>query len=308
MNQGARIRVGTRGSDLALYQANATEELLRKSFPDCEIEQIVIKTTGDKRTDVALSEVAKADGGLDKGIFTKELEMALDSGEIDIAVHSLKDVPTVLADRFSIAGVLERAGVRDCLVTRQHGSWQDLPVGARIGTSSVRRAKQMLWLRPDLQVLDLRGNVPTRLQKLADGADYDAIMLAEAGLDRLGFLHDSQLALHYHVLDETVFFPAAGQGAIGLEIRAADVAMRACCEAISHQATMTCVTAEREFLRLLDGGCHTPVGVICHLHGAVLEMKARVFPEQGGVPQMAAVSGNASSPHLVAASLFEHLV
>jgi hydroxymethylbilane synthase len=308
MNQSARIRVGTRGSDLALYQANATEELLRKFFPGHEIERVVIKTTGDKRTDVALSQVAKADGGLDKGVFTKELEMALDAGEIDVAVHSLKDVPTVLAERFAIAGVLQRAGVRDCLVTRTDAPWQELPAGARIGTSSVRRAKQLQWLRPDWQMLDLRGNVPTRLQKLADGTGYDAIMLAEAGLDRLGFLHDSRLALHYHVLDEEVFFPAAGQGAIGLEIRAADTAMRACCEAISHHETMTCVTAEREFLRLLEGGCHTPVGVFCHLHGAVLEMKARVFPEQGGEPQSAVVSGDASTPHEVAALLFEHLV
>jgi hydroxymethylbilane synthase len=194
------------------------------------------------------------------------------------------------------------------LVTRSNEPWQDLPAGARIGTSSVRRAKQLQWLRPDWQIRDLRGNVPTRLQRLADGTGYDAIMLAEAGLDRLGFLHESDLALHYHLLDEEVFFPAAGQGAIGLEIRSADAAMRACCEAISHQETVTCVSAEREFLRLLEGGCHTPVGVFCHLHGRVLEMKARVFPEEGGAPRSAAVSGDASSPHEVAASLFEQLV
>jgi hydroxymethylbilane synthase len=308
MNQSARIRVGTRGSDLALYQANATEELLRRFFPEHEIERVIIQTTGDKRTDVALSEVAKADGGLDKGVFTKELEIALDAGEIDIAVHSLKDVPTVLAERFAIAGVLPRAGVRDCLVTRCAAPWQELPAGARIGTSSVRRAKQLLWLRPDWQMLDLRGNVPTRLQKLADGTGYDAIMLAEAGLDRLGFLHDSEMGLHFHLLEEDIFFPAAGQGAIGLEIRAADAAMRACCEAISHRETMTCVTAEREFLRLLEGGCDTPVGVFCHLRGTVLEMKARVFPEQGGEPRSGEVCGDASTPHQVAASLFEHFV
>jgi hydroxymethylbilane synthase len=308
MNQAARIRVGTRGSELALYQANATEELLRQAFPDCEIERVIIKTTGDKRTDVALNEVAKAEGDMDKGVFTKELEMALDANEIDIAVHSLKDVPTVLAERFAIAATLERAGVRDCLITRHDGAWDDLPAGARVGTSSVRRAKQLQWLRPDWEITNLRGNVPTRVKKLADGDEYDAIMLAEAGLARLGFLENPDSPLHYHLLDEEIFYPAAGQGAIGLEIRAEDDAMRACCEAICHRPTMTCVTAEREFLRLLEGGCHTPVGVFSRIDGDTLHMKARVFPECGGDPQIAEAHGSLQEPLLIAATLFKNLV
>ncbi|RYD20348.1 MAG: hydroxymethylbilane synthase, partial [Verrucomicrobiaceae bacterium] len=179
------IIVGTRGSELALVQATATEAALAAAFPDRAIERKVIKTTGDRRTDVSLADVAKAEGTFDKGVFIKEIEEALDAGEIDIAVHSLKDLPTVLEDRYLLAAVLERAPVRDVLVMREPGGLAALPVGAKVGTSSVRRAKQMEWLRPDITVVDLRGNVPTRLRKLAEDGTYDAILLAEAGLVRL---------------------------------------------------------------------------------------------------------------------------
>ncbi|NJR41823.1 MAG: hydroxymethylbilane synthase [Akkermansiaceae bacterium] len=184
----APIIVGTRGSELALVQATATEAALAAAFPDREIIRKVIKTTGDRRTDVALSEVAKSEGTFDKGVFIKEIEEALEAGEIDIAVHSLKDLPTVLQSPFRLAAVLERAPVRDVLVMRKPGGLAALKKGATIGTSSVRRAKQIEWLRPDLKVIDLRGNVPTRLQKLAKEEAYDAILLAEAGLVRLDFI------------------------------------------------------------------------------------------------------------------------
>ena len=160
--------VGTRGSELALVQATATEALLAAAFPELPIARRIIKTTGDRRTDVALADVAKAEGTFDKGVFIKELEQALDDGSIDIAVHSLKDLPTVLDPRFALAAVLERAPIRDVLVTRDGGGFDSLPAGARVGTSSVRRAKQVEFLRPDLEVVDLRGNVPTRLQKLSN--------------------------------------------------------------------------------------------------------------------------------------------
>ena len=176
---------------MALVQATATDRRPNSGFPGLRFERRVIKTTGDRRTDVSLAEVAKAEGTFDKGVFIKELEQALDDGSIDIAVHSLKDLPTVLHPRFALAAVLERAPIRDVLVTRDGGGLDALPAGARVGTSSVRRAKQVAFLRPDLQVVDLRGNVPTRLEKLSTASTHDAILLAEAGLVRLGYLPET---------------------------------------------------------------------------------------------------------------------
>ncbi len=286
-------------------------------FPDLTIVRNIIKTTGDRRTDVSLNAVAKAEGIFDKGVFIKELETALDTGEIDLAVHSLKDLPTTLGRRFSLAAVLERAPVRDALVTRTPGGLADLPAGARVGTSSVRRARQLEWLRPDLTIVDLRGNVPTRLRKLAEDDTYEAILLAEAGLVRLGYLPATAAGtsepllgipgLQVQRLPESEFFPAAGQGAIGLEIRATDAPGRVFAEAIGHQPTWLRVTAEREFLRLLDAGCHTPVGVYSTLAGDVLHLHGRVFPEAGGPPLTGAVSGPAGDPHAVALELFNSL-
>ena len=309
--------VGTRGSELALVQATATEAALAAAFPQLTIVRNIIKTTGDRRTDVSLNAVAKAEGIFDKGVFIKELETALDDGEIDLAVHSLKDLPTVLGERFSLAAVLERAPVRDALVSLTPGGLAGLPAGARVGTSSVRRARQLEWLRPDLTIVDLRGNVPTRLRKLAEDGTYDAILLAEAGLVRLDYLPATAAGdieplvgmpeLLVQRLPESEFFPAAGQGAIGLEIRATDAPSLVFAEAIGHQPTWLRVTAEREFLRLLNAGCHTPVGVFSSLQGAVLHLHGRVFPEAGGPPQTGAVSGPASDPHAVALELFNSL-
>ncbi|MCW1885778.1 hydroxymethylbilane synthase [Luteolibacter flavescens] len=303
-----KTTIGTRGSDLALVQAASVERALSQAYPDLRISRRVIRTTGDRRTDVALAEVAKAEG-TDKGIFTKELEEALRAGEIDIAVHSLKDVPTVISEEFEIAGVLVRAPIRDVLVTRKPGGLDALPAGAVVGTSAVRRARQLQWLRPDLKVIDLRGNVPTRLRKLAEGS-YDAILLAEAGLVRLGHRMTKPSVvfgaeLHMSPLAEDVFFPAAGQGAIGLEIRKGDQAASALVASILDTATFTRVRAEREFLRLLEGGCSTPVGVFTSLDESVLQMDARVFPDEGGTPRVAKASGG--DPLKVARELFESL-
>jgi hydroxymethylbilane synthase len=311
-----RFAVGTRGSELALVQATATETALAAAFPELQFERRIIKTTGDRRTDVSLAEVAKAEGTFDKGVFIKELEQALDDGSIDIAVHSLKDLPTVLNPRFALAAVLKRAPVRDVLVTRDSGGFDSLPAGARVGTSSVRRARQVEFLRPDLKVVDLRGNVPTRLQKLSSGGAHDAILLAEAGLVRLGYLPEfvetdtpepilDMPGLYAHRLDENVFLPAAGQGAIGLEIRAEDSRCRVLAAAIGDEETWLRITAEREFLRLLDAGCHTPVGVFSSLTDGVLQLKARVFPEAGGKPRTSEASG--TDPLLTALSLFQSL-
>jgi hydroxymethylbilane synthase len=297
-------------------QATATEAALAAAFPHLAIERKVIKTTGDRRTDVSLSEVAKAEGTFDKGVFIKEIEEALDSGEIDIAVHSLKDLPTTLQGRYRLAATLERAPVRDALVTLAPGGLAALPQGARVGTSSVRRAKQIQWLRPDLQVSDLRGNVPTRLRKLAENGEHDAILLAEAGLVRLGFIPEipanslsepvaGMPSLHLTRLEEGEFFPAAGQGAIALEVRAGDAPSLVFAEAIGHAGTWLRITAEREFLRLLDGGCHTPVGVFSSLHGDEILLKARVFPEEGGTPKSGEARG--TDPIALALDLFNSL-
>jgi hydroxymethylbilane synthase len=308
--------VGTRGSELALVQATATEAALAAAFPELAIERRIIKTTGDRRTDVSLADVAKAEGIFDKGVFIKELEQALDDGGIDIAVHSLKDLPTVLDPRFTLAAVLERAPIRDVLVTRDGSGFESLPAGALVGTSSVRRARQVRFLRPDLKVVDLRGNVPTRLQKLASGENHDAILLAEAGLVRLGYLQETpdcdgaesildMPGLFATRLSENEFFPAAGQGAIGLEVRAGDSRSLVLAETIGHAETWLRITAEREFLRLLDAGCHTPVGVFSSLTDGELHLQARVFPEHDGEPKTGEARG--SDPIAVAQALFQSL-
>ena len=301
--------VGTRGSALALVQAEMTEAALRSTFPDREIIRKVITTTGDRRTDVPLSQVAKSEGVLDKGVFTKELEVALENGEIDLAVHSMKDVPTVLADHFAIVGALERAPVSDVLVCSQPGGLDALPQGATVATSSVRRQYQLQWLRPDLKLVDIRGNVPTRLQKLRENDELDAIMLAEAGLVRLGYDLGAEMdGLFADVLDPATFYPAAGQGIVGFEIRKDDADSLACIEAITHEPSMCLCRAEREFLRLLDAGCHTPVGVRSWIDGDTLHMAGRVFDESGDAKLAEAVtSGAASNPEAVAKVLFTNL-
>lgn len=310
-----KIIIGTRGSELALVQATATEGLLGEKFPETGFVRNIIRTTGDKRTDVSLADVARAEGTFDKGVFIKELEEALEDGTVDIAVHSLKDMPTVLDERFKLAATLERAPVRDVLLMKCGGGVDALEEGARVGTSSVRRAKQMEFLRPDLKILDLRGNVPTRIRKLAEYEEYEAILLAEAGLVRLGFIPESAPEGEETVegfpdiyavrLPEKEFYPAAGQGAIGLEIRAGDEGAEAYATSINHQDTWIRVGAEREFLRLLDGGCHTPVGVYSSLEGGQIHLCARVFPDEGGTPRSGAAKG--VDPIAVALELFQSL-
>lgn len=309
-----KIVVGTRGSALALVQAEMTEGLLREAFPNIEVVRKVITTTGDRRTDVALSEVAKVEGVFDKGVFIKELELALEAGEIDIAVHSLKDVPTVLEDQFEIVSVLERAPVADVLITDQEGGLDALPLGSRVASSSCRRQKMLQWLRPDLELVDIRGNVPTRLRKLAEDETLDGVILAQAGLLRLGYDAEGRMSTEAgdvfgSLLDPERFLPAAGQGAVALEVRRGDQLATQCAQAICHSKTMTCITAEREFLRLLEGGCHTPVGVATNLFGDTLLMEGIVFPEGEvtGDPQQAEASGSVNQPLLVAESLFKSL-
>ena len=302
--------IGTRGSALALAQAEMTETALKAVFPDRKIIRKVITTTGDRRTDVPLSQVAKSEGVLDKGVFTKELEVALKNGEIDLAVHSMKDVPTVLADHFAIVGALERAPSADVLVCNGYSSLAELPEGATVATSSVRRQRQLSWLRPDINMVDIRGNVPTRLDKLREQGKLDAIMLAEAGLVRLGYDLVGELdgGLYADILPTDEFLPAAGQGIVGFEIRSDDEDTRYCIEEITHQPSMSLLLAEREFLRLLDAGCHTPVGVQSWIENEELHMKGRVFDEHSDAdPLESKVSGELNKPEEVAGELFKSL-
>lgn len=309
----SRLVVGTRGSALALVQADMVEKLLVAAFPEKEIVRKVITTTGDRRIDVPLSSVAKIEGVIDKGVFTKELEVALEANEIDIAVHSLKDVPTVLPEGFEIASVLERAPTGDILISMQAGGLSALPEGATVGTSSVRRQKMLKWMRPDLNLVDIRGNVPTRLRKLAESPSYDAILLAEAGLVRLGYDACGEIkteagSVFGELIDPSLFLPAAGQGAVGIEIRSDDDHARSAIAAINHQETFLRVQAEREFLRLLDAGCHTPVGVATNVMDKSLIMEAIVFDEEGAAePVEAEAVGKAADPLATAKSLFNLL-
>ena len=285
-----------------------TEAALASAFPDLKSERVVITTTGDRRTDVALNEVAKAEGIWDKGVFIKELEVALENDEIDVAVHSLKDLPTVLEGHLELRGVLERAPVADAWIGKI--PWSEAGEGTRVGTSSVRRARQLEDIKPGLVTDNLRGNVPTRLRKCAEEESLDGIMLAEAGLRRLGYSVEGELgieghSLHVECLSEKEFFPAAGQGAVGLEIRRGDGEAAEIIDALNHRETWTRITAERKFLHLLNAGCSTPIGVWSALREEVLSMGARVYPEDGGAPQRAEACG--SDPLGVAEELFKNL-
>ncbi len=252
--------IGSRGSKLALWQAEWVQARLRELRPDADVRIEIFKTSGDIMRDVPLAVI----GG--KGVFTKELEEALLDERIDIAVHSLKDLPTVLPAALAITAITEREDPRDALVLpagadSAHASLQTLPTGAVVGTSSMRRQAQLRHLRPDVKIKDLRGNVDTRLRKLDEG-QYDAIILASAGLRRLGFA----ARISAPVPTDTML-PAVGQGALGIETRAADADTNALVTLLDHAATRAATTAERTLLNALGGGCQVPIAA----HGTVTD-------------------------------------
>jgi len=262
--------LGTRGSDLALTQTRIVAAKLMAALPALQIETKIIKTTGDQRLDVSLS----APGSLEKGLFTKELEEALYAGEIDCAVHSLKDLPTDLPSSLALGAILERADPSDILVSKYSGGLKALPLNATVATSSPRRKAQLLHLRSDLRVREIRGNVPTRLRKLAEDPSLDGLLLAKAGLDRLGH-HIVPAGLHWEVIAEIL--PAPGQGAIAIECREEDSPTREILLSIHHEETARCVNAERDLLRSLGGGCSLPLGVLAWIEKG--EVHLRSFPE-----------------------------
>ena len=245
-----QIRIGTRSSALALWQAEWVKSELEKQYPGMVVSLTKIKTTGDKILDVPLAQV----GG--KGLFVKEIEEAMLSDEIDIAVHSMKDVPTLFPDGLHLGTITKREDPRDALLSNRNLSFNDLPKGAKVGTSSLRRQAQLLHARPDFVIHQLRGNVDTRLRKLNEGL-FDAIILAAAGVRRLG------LAEHVtEYLDTELSLPAIGQGALGIECRSDDRELNDLISFFNHQDTRTCVIGERALLRRLEGGCQVPIA--CH--------------------------------------------
>lgn len=246
-----QLIIGTRKSPLALWQSNYVKATLQKHFPDLTVELKHIITTGDKTQDSTAA--IPLIGG--KGLFTAELEESLERGEIDLAVHSLKDLPTTLAPEFTIGAIPQRSYVEDVLVSRDGLALSALPAGAVVGTSSVRRSSQIIHARPDLKIAHIRGNVDTRLKKLrADGGAYDAIILARAGIVRLELEEEIT-----EVLSTEVMLPAPGQGALGIECRSNDTELHEMLKGLHHIPTARAVTAERSFLQALGAGCNTPV-------------------------------------------------
>jgi len=331
--------LGTRGSALALAQTNLVRAALRAAHADLDVSHQVVVTTGDLRQS---QRPGPPDPDSDKSIWTRELEAALTDGRIDVAVHSAKDVPTELPAGFQLVACLPRAAVEDVLVSKYHGGLKALPEGATVATSSVRRARQLHLHRPDLRVVAIRGNVPTRLRKLEADASLDGLVLARAGLDRLRYLTqwyclpDNQsesspnlaalsraadvlpnplgpslpTGLHATLLSADSFLPAAGQGIVVLETFGEDAGRDLMLSDILHQPTWIALRAEREFLRLLNAGCHTPIGLLSTTEGDKLQMQAIVFSEDEGSsapPRTASACGPQHAPEDVAAQLFHNL-
>lgn len=289
------IIIGTRGSALALAQSNMIADQCRAAFPHFTVELKIIKTTGDK-----LQTASLAQGELPKGLFTKELEVALADGRVDLCVHSLKDLPTELPAGLKLGAVGKRVDVRDVLIYRDaahfkqsgsrgfgpHLTAKDLPQGAVVATSSTRRRAQLLAMRPDLGAIEIRGNVATRMQKLAAQPGMDATILAFAGLTRLGYqlTPDGRIAgkdvppgLFASIMDVDSMLPCVGQAAIGIEIRANDARIETICASLNDYATFQCVTAERAFLSGMGGGCQAPVAAYAEPVGEQIQMRAVSF-------------------------------
>lgn len=287
----AHLRIGSRGSKLALWQANHVAGLLRERGHAVEIE--VIKTTGDKITDVALARVGT------KGMFIKEIEEALTDRHVDLAVHSLKDVPTELAPEFALAAIMKREDPRDAFLSIQYATLTELPRGARLGTSSLRRKSQLQILRLDLDIVPMRGNVDTRVRKLEAG-EVDAIILAAAGLTRLGL----DQYIRYRMPVEFIC-PAAGQGALAIETRSDDHEIRDLLAFLDHAPTRLAVECERALLVGLGGGCQVPIGAFAETNGRDISLSAVVGRPDGSEALREKLAGN--DPAKVVAQVLERL-
>jgi hydroxymethylbilane synthase len=290
------LRLGTRGSPLALWQANHVAALLRTAAPGLDVELIQIETTGDQVRDRALAQI----GG--DGVFTKEIQRAVQDDHADVAVHSLKDLPTFPALDLVLAAVPGRGPTGDAFVSQRHRSFEALPRHATVASGSLRRRAQLKFCRPDLRLVDIRGNVETRLRKLAD-QDLDAIILAQAGLDRLGLT-----ASITEILDPEWMLPAVGQGALGLECRADDERTRTLLKKIDHAPTSWAVRAERALLRALGGGCQVPIGATTRVEGATLTLRGVVLPPDGSRRVVGEVAGPIAQAETLGQRLAEDLL
>jgi hydroxymethylbilane synthase len=300
-----KIVLGTRGSELARSQTRLVEEAIRDAHPDVTIETKIIATRGDKGRVVDLSAGRK-------GLFTAEIERALIGRDVDIAVHSAKDLPSETSPAAEIAAVLPRASISDVLVSKRPGGLSSLPHGAIVATGSVRRRHQLLWKRADLDIINLRGNVPTRLRRLAE-KERDAIVLACAGLERLGLLHArTEISFEgqrffLEILPCEIFLPAGGQGIIVLQVRGDDQSTKTIVDPVNDRGTLLCLQAEREFLRRLQGDCNCPVGVLANIEDGRMKMRAQVFLQGAVAPDQGEVEGEPDERERLAAELLDRL-
>ena len=301
------IVIGTRGSELARAQARMVEKALHEKWPDLTIETKIIRTSGDE----SHSQAGNLRHGR-KGLFTAAIEQALLARDVDLAVHSAKDLPSKLTCGTEIPAVLPRALMDDVLVLKRVGGLAALEGKATIATGSVRRKRQLAWKYPGPALIDLRGNVPTRLRKFAEN-NWQAIVLARAGLERLGFLL-TQNEINFEgqqffieVLPREIFLPAGGQGIIALQIRADDESIRAIVNPVNDHETLLCLRAEREFLRLLQGDCNSPVGVLATSKNGIMKMRAQVFQDGSGAPRAGRVEGGCDEGERLAAQLLKQI-
>ncbi len=294
------LKIGTRGSLLALAQTGFVAKSIQKEFPKLEVQVQIIKTTGDKIMDAPLSRIGS------KGLFTKELEDALSCRAIDLAVHSLKDLPSDLPEGLTIGAILKRADSRDCLVSVQRWNLKTLPRGAKVGTSSLRRQAQLLALRPDLKVENLRGNLDTRVRKLREGL-ADAIVIASAGITRLG---DPALlkGLHLFKIPCAQMLPAAGQGALAIEIRKNDRRVLSAIRFLNHGATENQMLCERAFLKTLKGGCQIPIGIYSRMKGSRIFLDGIISSVTGGQSVRSKLSGPVKNSEKLGKILAERLL
>jgi hydroxymethylbilane synthase len=302
-----RIVLGTRGSSLALAQTEIARQAIERLPERPEVMRQIIKTTGDQRLNLRLNRPGPR---IDQGLFTKELEEALQRREIDVAVHSLKDLPTMLSEGLELAASLPRHDPSDVLISKSAKSLRELPQTGIVATSSLRRARQILYVRPDLQIVDVRGNVPTRITKLVQESSWNSIVLAKAGLERLGYrLEQGRIdagpqPLFVSNLNELL--PAVGQGAIGLQVRSDDLRLKDLLLQVNDAKTWFCVQAERELLRRIGGGCQLPLGVRTRLEKKDFSMEAILFRDQGE-PIRGFVSGAFTDPREAAKALLQRI-
>ena len=297
MGAPERIVLGSRGSDLAQTQARMVEQALRKAWPELEIALEIIRTSGDEGGAPAVLD-RKAGR---KGMFTREIEQQLLVRRIDLAVHSAKDLPSERMEELEIDAVLPRGPVGDVLIARNGFGLTSLPKGALVATGSIRRQRQLRWQRPDLEVADLRGNVPTRLRKLRENESWSGIVLARAGVERLG------LKVEMESLSLDDFVPAGGQGVIALQARRDDERVRRLLAPIDDEPTRLCLHAEREFLRLLDGDCDSPVGVHARMIDGKLRLQAQVFEDDVSAPLVGVEIGATDRAEALADELMSKL-